>query len=219
MPIELDSLTIKGYNDRSIMNSLLIPGSASGPISIILPGLHYAVDMPMLYYATGILLEAGHSVLSVDTRYSGEKEFMSVSSQERAEWMFRDSEAVYEAIQDLENYSLSVMVGKSLGTIMMSRMVQKYPEIEDKKILWLTPLLKQDWVVEQIIAHKGKSLVVIGTADPHYDDDTITKLVQEGRCEVLTVLRGNHSLDVPEGVLSSMEQLQTIMKQFKDFIH
>ncbi len=218
MPIKLDSLTIKGYNDRNIMNSLLIPRSASGPISVILPGLHYTVDMPMLYYATGILLEAGHSVLTVDTRYSGEEEFMSVSNQERAEWMFRDAEAVYEAIQDLENYTLSVIVGKSLGTIMMSRMVQKYPEIADKKILWLTPLLKQEWVVEQMIAHKGNSLVVIGTADPHYDDNIIAKLAQEGKCEVFAVLKGNHSLDVPAGVLSSMEQLSNIMAHFKTFI-
>lgn len=218
MPFELEILDIKGYKDRDIMNSLLKQKSRAGPLSIILPGLRYNVDMPILYYATGILLEAGHSVLGVDTRYSVNEEFMSVSSQERTNWMFKDAEAIYNSIQRLEGYNLSVIVGKSLGTILMSYMVQRYPDIQECKTLWLTPLLHHDMVVDQMIAHKGKSLVVIGTADSIYNDDKISRLVEEGKCEVLAIPRGNHSLDVPGGVLASMEQLTSVMGSFKDFI-
>lgn len=218
MSFDLEILDIKGYNGRDIKNSLLKQKKGSGPISIILPGLRYNVDMPMLYHATGILLEAGHSVLSVDTRYSGIQEFMAASNQERADWMFKDAEAIYNAIQRLEGYNLSVLVGKSLGTILLSYLVQNCPDIQECKMFWLTPLLQQNWVLNQMVTHKGKSLVVIGTADPNYTDDRIARLVEEGKCEVLTITRGNHSLDVPGGVLASMKQLTSIMSSFKDFI-
>lgn len=218
MSFDLEILNIEGYNGRDIMNSLLRQKKGPGPLSIILPGLRYNVDMPILYYATGILLEAGHSVLSVDTRYSGIKEFMAVSNQERADWMFKDAEAIYNAIQKLEGYHLSVLVGKSLGTIQMSYMAQTYQELSECKMLWLTPLLQQKFVLNQMVSYKGKSLVVIGTADPIYDDDKIARLVDEGGCEIMAIMNGNHSLDVPGGVLESMNQLTSVMSSFKDFI-
>ncbi|MHA1575783.1 MAG: hypothetical protein ACTSU3_00340 [Candidatus Thorarchaeota archaeon] len=218
MSFELEILDIEGYNGKEIMNSLLKQKKGKGSLSIILPGLRYNVDMPILYYATGVLLEAGHSVLSVDTRYSGIKEFMNGSNQERADWMFKDAEAIYNAIQKLEGYNLSVLVGKSLGTILMSYMVEKYQDIQECKALWLTPILQQKYVLNQMIAHKGKSLVVIGTADSFYDDEKIARLVEEGKCEIMAIPKGNHSLDVPGGVLNSMKQLTSVMGSFKEFI-
>ena len=176
MSFDMEPLDIEGYNGKSIMNKFLKQKSGSGPLSIILPGLRYNVDMPILYYATGILLAAGHSVLSVDVRYSEIPEFMSGPSQERTNWMFKDAEAIYNTIQRLERFNLSILVGKSLGTILMSYMLKNYQDIQECKTLWLTPLLHHDLVMNQMIAHKGKSLVVIGTADSIYDDDKIARL-------------------------------------------
>ena len=218
MSFELESLEIKGYNNRDIMNKFLKQKKGSGPLSIIIPGLRYNIDMPILYYATGVLLEAGHSVLSVDLRYPETPDFLSVSDQERKDWMFKEADAIYNAVQGLEAYNLSILVGKSLGTILMSHLVHNYPPIQECKMLWLTPLLQNNWVLEQMIAHKGESFVVIGTADTHYDDSKISRLVEEGKCDVMGITRGNHNLDVPGGIISSMEQIISVMKSFKDFI-
>ena len=156
MSFDLETLDIEGYNGKRIMNKFLKQKSGSGPLSVVLPGLRYNVDMPILYYTTGILLAAGHSVLSVDIRYSEIQEFMSGSSQERTKWMFKDAETIYNTIQSLEGHNLSVLAGKSLGTILMSYMVQNNQDIQECKTLWLTPLLHHDLVVNQMIAHKGK---------------------------------------------------------------
>lgn len=218
MTFELENLDIEGYNGRVIANKFLKQKKGSGPLSIILPGMRYNVDMPILYYATGILLAAGHSVLSVDLRYPETPDFLSVSDQERKDWMFKDAEAIYKAVQEMDGFNLSVLVGKSLGTIQMSYMVQNYQDIRECKMLWLTPLLQNNWVLNQMAAHKGKSLVVIGTADSHYTDDKVARLVKEGKCDVMAITNGNHSLDVPGGVLDSMKQLTSIMSSFKEFI-
>ncbi len=218
MPFDLELLDIKGYDGNDIYNSFLKQKKGSGPISIVFPGLHYNVDMPLLYYSTGVLLEAGHSVLSVDTRYSHKSEFKTVSSEERTKWLCTDAKAVFDAVNSLEDYHLSVLVAKSLGTIQTSYLAQKEEKIESCKIVWLTPLLKQNWVVEQMTAHKGKSLIVIGSADSHYNDETLGKIVDAGRSELMTVIRGNHSLDVPAGLIESMKQLTDVIINMRDFV-
>ncbi|MHA2424192.1 MAG: hypothetical protein ACXAEF_05360 [Candidatus Thorarchaeota archaeon] len=218
MTFELEMLNIKGYDGKDIYNSFLKQKSGSGPISVVLPGLHYNVDMPLLYYSTGVLLEAGHSVLSVDTRYSHKKDFTTVSSEERTKWMCTDAKAVLDAVNTLSNHKLSVFVAKSLGTIQTSYLVQKHDEIQSCKIVWLTPLLKQNWVMEQMIAHQGKSLIVIGTADPHYDDEKLATIIETGRSKMMAIPNGNHSLDVPSGLIDSMKQNIDIMTEMREFV-
>ena len=218
MSFELETLDITGYDGKKIWNSLLKQKKGPSPISIVFPGLRYNADMPLIYYSTGVLLEAGHSVLSLDTRYSGKENFMKISSEERSKWMFGDAKAVFDAVQKLEGHTLSVLVGKSLGTLQMSYLVQKLEEIQKCKIVWLTPLLKHDWLVNQMIAHQGKSLVVIGTDDPHYNDDSLSKIVEAGRSKLHAIIRGNHSLDVPSGLLDSMKQLIDIMSEMRVFV-
>ncbi len=218
MTYNLEILDIRGYDGKDILNNLLKQTSGPGPISIIFPGLHYNVDMPLLYYSTGVLLEAGHSVLSVDTRYSHKKDFMEGSSQERSKWMFEDASAVFEAVSKLDGYDLAVLVGKSLGTIQTGYFVENYNIIQNSKMVWLTPLLKQEWVVKQMTTHKGKSLIVIGSADPHYNDEILGTIVKVGRSEVLTVIQGNHSLDVPGGIIESMKQLTGVISKMREFV-
>ncbi|MFW9849284.1 MAG: hypothetical protein ACFFF4_09090 [Candidatus Thorarchaeota archaeon] len=218
MTFDLEILDIRGHDGKDIMNSLLKQKSGPGPISIIFPGLHYNVDMPLLYYSTGVLLESGHSVLSVDTSYSHKKDFMEGTSQERSKWMFEDARAVFEAVSKLDGYSLAVLVGKSLGTIQIGYYIENYNIMQNSRIVWLTPLLKQEWLVQQMTAHKGKSLIVIGSADPHYSDEILGTIVEVGRSELLTVIQGNHSLDVPGGLLESMKQLTDVVSKMRDFV-
>ncbi len=218
MGFELETLDIPGYDGKKIWNSLLKQKKGPGPISIVFPGLRYNADMPLMYYSTGVLLEAGHSVLSVDTRYSHNEMFMTASSQERAKWMFGDAQAVFDAVQQIEDHTLSVLIGKSLGTLQMGYLVQKIEETQKCKIVWLTPILKQDWLVEQMMAHKGKSLIVIGTDDPLYSDEILANIIEVGRSKLFTVIRGNHSLDVPSGLIASMQQQIDVMKEMRSFV-
>ncbi|MFW9919566.1 MAG: hypothetical protein ACFFED_08205 [Candidatus Thorarchaeota archaeon] len=72
----------------------------------------------------------------------------------------------------------------------------------------MTPLLK----------HRGESFVVIGTEDTHYDDEIVARVAEEGNCEVYAVQRGNHSLDIPTGLVESMRTLTDIMSEMRNFI-
>ncbi|MDF1539282.1 MAG: hypothetical protein P1Q69_10315 [Candidatus Thorarchaeota archaeon] len=218
MTFELETLDIPSYDGKKIWNSLLRQKKGPSPISIVFPGLHYNADMPLMYYSTGVLLEAGHSVLSVDTRYSHKENFMTISSEERTKWMFGDAQAVFDAVQQLEDHVLSVLIGKSLGALQIGYLVQKIEEIQKCKIVWLTPILKQDSLVDQMMAHQGKSLIVIGTDDPLYSDETLAKIIEVGRSTLYTVIRGNHSLDVPSGLIASMQQQIDVMKEMRSFV-
>lgn len=218
MSFELETLDIRGNDGKKIWNSLLKQKKGPSPLSIVFPGLHYNADMPLMYYSTGVLLEAGHSVLSVDTRYSHKENFLTVSSEERTKWMFGDAQAVFDAVHNLEDHTLSVIIGKSLGGLQMGYLAQKIKEIQKCKMVWLTPLIKQNWLVDQMMAHQGKSLVVIGTDDPHYSDETLARIIEAGRSTLYTVIKGNHSLDVPSGLIASMQQQIDVMKELQSFV-
>ena len=110
MVFEFETIEIEGYEERIINSTLLKQKRGAGPISIIFPGLRYNIDMPLLYYCTGVLVEAGHSVLNVDTRYEESDEFMSSKNEERRNWMFKDADAIHNKVQQLEGYEISILV-------------------------------------------------------------------------------------------------------------
>jgi hypothetical protein len=218
MSFEMASLGIKGYQARNTPNVFLRQKKASGPVAVVFPGLAYNIDMPLLYYSIGCLLETGYSVIAVNTRYDTQEEFLSSSGEKRREWLQDDAEGVLDAINHLEEHSLSVLVGKSLGTIQMAHLTKSYQVPRLCKAVWLTPLLRNEQVLDQMVEHEGKSLVVIGTDDQQYDDGSLAEISGNGRSTILTVLEGNHSLDVPSGVLDSMKELAVVIQSIRKFV-
>ncbi len=218
MSFEMASLEIWGYQNRYTPNVFLRQKEEGGPVAVVFPGLRYNIDMPLLFYSIGSLLETGYSVIAVDTRYDTRDEFLSSSDERRREWLQLDAEGVFDAVSHLQDYSLSVLVGKSLGTIQMSFLTQSYQEARLCKAVWLTPLLKNEQVLNQMVGHEGNSLVVIGTDDQQYDDDALARIAKNGRSTIVSVLHGNHSLDVPSGVLESMKEHAFVIQSIRKFV-
>lgn len=218
MSFEMASLEIQGYENRHTPNVFLRQKEIGGPVAVVFPGLRYNIDMPLLYYSIGILLETGYSVIAIDTRYDAIEEFLTSSDERRREWLQKDAEGAFDAVTHLEKHELSVLLGKSLGTVQMSHLIQSHQEARLCKAVWLTPLLRNKQVLNQMVHHEGKSLVVIGTDDQQYDDNALAGITQNGRSTILTVLDGNHSLDVPSGVLDSMKELAFVIQSVRKFV-
>ncbi len=218
MSFEMASLEIRGYQNKHTPNVFLHQKEEGGPVAVVFPGLRYNIDMPLLYYSIGSLLETGYSVIALDTRYDTIDGFLTSSDEARREWLQKDAEGAFDAVTHLENHDLSVLVGKSLGTVQMSHLTQAYQEARLCKAVWLTPLLRNKQVLNQMVHHEGKSLVVIGTDDQQYDDNALAGIAENGRSTIVTVLEGNHSLDVPSGVLDSMKELGFVIQSIRKFV-
>ncbi len=218
MQYERLQLAIEGHNKREMMATFYRQKTDTEQIAIVLPGLHYNSDMPLLYYSIGALLEGGHNVLDIKTGYADLKEFQSMQSADRLEWMRKDAEAIYRTIEELENCSVSVIIGKSLGTILMGHLLKIHEGAKRSKTCWLTPLLNHDWLLEQMLSQEGHSLIVIGTADPFYDNNAIRRLEGLDKCDVLIVTDADHSMNVPDGTVESIEHLKAIISRIRGLV-
>ncbi len=171
-------------------------------LGVILPGYGYTAAMPLLYYATSALASAGADVLQVRYNYPGQG--VRVSDDGFTDRLHQDVAVAVAAAHDYRGYSQTVWVGKSLGTLAMSLIFSG--QTDARAAVWLTPMLNVPQVYQGLLKCPVPSLVVIGTADPHYDLEKIAALEQAGH-RVLSLEGADHGLDVQGDPLASVQHL------------
>jgi predicted alpha/beta-hydrolase family hydrolase len=171
---------------------------------MLLPGFGYTLDMPLFYYAENLLLERGWDVLRVEYAYSERPEFGVLPRPEQRRWLLADAEAAYRAARADRAYSQIALVGKSLGTAAMGHLLT-LPEArtEGARTVWLTPMLSESRLREQIAQFADSSLFVIGTADPHYDPAILAELTAATNGEAVGIDDADHGMDIPGDPVAS----------------
>ncbi|MHA1638528.1 MAG: hypothetical protein ACTSUO_02070 [Candidatus Thorarchaeota archaeon] len=213
MSITYDRISIVGHNGRQIRNTLYRQNSGTGEIALVFPGYGYNSNMPLLYYTIEILLRKGLNVLAVELDYSNQSDFKTASQDDRNVWLHTDVEAAFNSVATCNEFEIKVLVGKSLGTLACGYLIDKHHELAGCKVIWLTPLLGRHELVDQITKYRPQSLFVIGTADPHYDMELLSRVQEASNGEVLVLSGANHSLEVPGPLSASLEILYEIMEK------
>lgn len=193
--------------------SYMQPKTSSDTLVILLPGYGYTNDSPMFRYTTGLCLEIGVNILEINYDYRDER----YDSVDVSKVIVEDVRLVIDQV--LHTYSVQqyIIVGKSLGTIAMaSELTRKV--FHDAKLVWLTPLLKQDDIYEAILSHKGKQLVLMGTADQHYVGERMKHLGQLALTELKIVEQMNHSLEYTGDTYGSLTLLESLLRTVEKFI-
>ncbi len=211
------SIDIRGYNDRPISNTLYRQKRVTAQTAIVFPGLAYNCRMPLLYYTTKALIQLGYNVLAAETNYSDWAEFLEMNWDKRRNVIYSEAENIYAAAVDA-GIHIDVLVGKSIGTLALGHLTESKSRINEQKFIWLTPLLKQEILYKQIQRQKPTSLFIIGTNDPHYDEQTLNEIVQTTKGVDVRVQDADHSLEVDGNVGKSLEALQLIINNIIQFI-
>jgi len=68
--IRILSIPISGYNSTTVPNRFFQQTGAARTLAVVLPGLNYTCDMPLLYYPSRLLVEHGADVLQVQADYT-----------------------------------------------------------------------------------------------------------------------------------------------------
>jgi hypothetical protein len=173
--------------------------------------------MPLLHYSIQAILASGLNVLTVDYDYSNNTEFLEQPIRARADWMIRDVEAAMRIVTEVANQEIVCLVGKSLGTLAVGHLLENYEELRNAKTIWLTPLIKNPELMEQMLSHMKDAVLVIGTKDSHYDSDIIDRLNATTLLRGIVVDGANHSLEIEGDVTKSLRvlmQIVTIIQQF-----
>ncbi|MDQ0973798.1 hypothetical protein QFZ31_003676 [Neobacillus niacini] len=84
--------------------------------------------------------------------------------------------------------------------------------------IWLTPLLKEDFVFDTLLKTRIPNLCIIGDQDQHYLQERISLLETNKLISTLVIPDANHSLEVNGDIAATIEAMKVIINRMQDFI-
>ena len=183
--------------------------SESKKLAVIIPGIGYTKDKPILYYSSKLLKESGYEIL--DITFSGMPEGIFKDDNLKLLAVKLAYEQITEQLSDMNfsEYEDVVFVGKSLGTIIAAKYVSDN-NINAKQI-WYTPL-------EKTFSFDSKNvLAFIGNADPWSDINAIRSEAEKCGVDLVEYEACNHSLESGD-ILKDITTLEDSLRKVWDFI-
>jgi hypothetical protein len=164
--------------------------------AVVLPGIRYFSQAPLLWFAREAAQAGGWSVVEVDER--------APAGEEPFEWMRGQAERALDAASGAETVAV---VGKSLGSIAAT--IWRGPAV------WLTPLLDRPEVADAVRSASAPTLLVGSPADPTWDGglDAANPAV-----EVLEIAGLDHSLQVERDPMASLAVLRDVTLRVSSFL-
>jgi hypothetical protein len=162
--------------------------------AVLLPGVRYFSQAPLLWFAREAAQARGWSVVEVDER--------APSDQEPFEWMRGQARRALDAT-DAE---LTVVVGKSLGSAAA-------PMVTGPAV-WLTPLLVRPEISAALISASAPALLIGSRDDPTWSDGSVP---DNPALEVLELEGLDHSLQVSRDPIASLDVLRTATQRVASF--
>lgn len=201
----VEQLDIQGY-DAPVPNSYWSKGSDT--LLVMLPGLGYTNDMPIMFYLHHIGLDRGFDVLQVNYDYRSVPR--ETSAQEWSTRMLADVQPTIDAALAKGTYKNVVLAGKSIGTRVMATLLANGFD-KATAYIWLTPLFVAE-PVKQAAMNNGPSIAMFGDADYAVADVDLAPIAQAG-VRVVVLPGGDHGMMVEGPVPVSIAELANAMKE------
>ena len=203
----------------SVPNTFFRQDSDTGHLALILPGLNYTCDMPLLYYATQIMLEAGADVVQVKYDYTQTRSGSSASTlNERFGDLQTDVTQIARIALMQRDYKHLTLIGKSLGTLAIPNLLKADLPLRPHSCVYLTPILNELLPIRDLIQTCPRNLFVIGTGDRYFDSELISQLISPNADNFMIIDGVNHSLEYPEDSLRSLEVLDKVIRGMQNFL-
>ena len=164
--------------------------------AVVLPGIRYFSQAPLLWFAREAAHARGWSVVEVDERAPGD--------QEPFAWIREQAERALEAAGGAETV---VVIGKSLGSAAAT--------LVSGPAVWLTPLLDRPDIVEALGSAAAPTLLVGSPDDPSWGDGTVP---DNEALEVMELEGLDHSLQVSGDPSASLDVLRDVTERVGAFL-
>ncbi len=211
-------LSILGHHDVPVPNTFYRQDKDTGHLAMILPGLRYSCDMPLLYYPTELLLTLGADVLLVESDYGRTWEGANLALEERLAHLYSDVYAAARIALAQRDYVALSVIGKSLGTYAITHLLESDLPLRPQSCVYLTPLLVNEQSKRETIRRCPRKLLVVGTADRYYNDALLAEIVEATQSELLLVEGGDHSLEFPDDIVQSVQALEKVVRRIQEFL-
>lgn len=166
--------------------------------AVILPGVRYFSQAPLLWFAREAAQSRGWSALELSER--------APAGEETFAWMRDRAERALAAA----GAGTVAVIGKSLGSAAAPLVAER-----GLPAVWLTPLLVRPEVARALQAASGPALVVGSTADPTWADG---ERPRNAAVEVVELEGLDHSLQVEGDPLASLDVLRSVTERVGGFL-
>jgi hypothetical protein len=166
--------------------------------AVVLPGVRYFSQAPLLWFAREAAQAAGWSVLELSER--------APADEEPFEWMRKRAARALDAT----SADTVAVIGKSLGSAAAPLVAER-----GLPAVWLTPLLVRPDVVAALASSSAPALLVGSSADPTWSDG------EQPGGESVSVLEFDgldHSLQVEGDPLASLDVLRQVTERIGEFL-
>lgn len=172
-------------------------------VAVVVPGVGYSPARPLLHFARNVLVQHGWTVQEL--WWQVPDDFTQLAVEDRVAWVERQ---VTQAV-DAEAGACRLLVGKSLGSLACG-------VAADRNIAaaWLTPLLNIDHVARALQRAEAPTLLIGGSADKLWD----SRIAESLRHDVLEVPSADHSLELADDAVGSVDVLRQVVSRLERFI-
>ena len=206
---------VKGYKGIDVPYTLIQNEENSRNLTIFLPGAGYTVDSPLFHYSEDIFLNKTFDVLKVNYQYN-DKAYDGFSMEELSEAIKNDVRTVFDEVLKDTTYENFYLIGKSLGTIAMSSELSR-DIFKEAKVVWLTPLIHRDDVLDAMVNSNNKGLCFIGDNDRCYTKERYNQLMNNPNIVSTLFPDINHSLEYDKDTVRSIEVLKSVINDIERF--
>lgn len=191
----LKQLNIPTSNGPSLANQFWPAEHPINWLAILLPGLNYTHDMPLMFFTRRLLMRRGIDVLNLSPNIRSDT-FQNASPEAQLEWLKADVISGLGVGLSQGNYQGVIIAGKSIGTLSIAGALDQAEALLPTIPLWITPLLKWEAVTDAAMRAGGPQLFLCGNADPTFVPNALEEILAEKPLAKAFIAPGaNHNLE------------------------
>ena len=201
---------MKSFWNVEINNKII--NNNSNKLAILLPGINYSTDRPLMDYSKRLVMEMNYDVLAIDYGFQIARKCFNKDTEINI-IIHESIEVLREALKDInKKYEEILIIGKSIGTIVQIHMQKEFNKGINIRNIYLTPIEK---TFELGI---NKSLVITGTNDTWISKESISKIHNINDVKLVVIEGANHSLNINGDILKSIDVIKSVIKVEKEYI-
>jgi alpha/beta superfamily hydrolase len=206
------SLPLETHDGRPLPHTFY-EGEGAG-LLIVLPGLHYGPDGPVLYLLAKQLQEQGWDTLGVTYGFQAA---MSFPWTEHAGDMLAECRAALEVALGRREYPRVAIVGKSLGTIVLVQLCAQGVVPDGARVAHLTPPVGNPVFDAAFVETRQPAYIAIGTQDTFYDESALKALTEKRPASVRVLEGADHGLDVKGDLAATLRVVGRVVEDMSQF--
>jgi len=201
-----EKLSIESYCGKVLENQL--HRQESDTLVLLLPGMNYTTNSPLLYYAFGLFEELGYDILPIT--YAFQYYHLPFDTNDLLN-VYEDTHAILRAALQKGHYKRIMLVGKSMGTVIQAKLIADLSDY-DLLNIWMTPIPYAKDMIKS-----NHSLVIVGSEDSYFLETDVKEIEAYKHVTLYCAMGANHSLNT-KSVRVSLDYLVKSMKAIGDFL-